>query len=75
MDIIFLDPIYKDYIWGGNKLKKKYNKNCNRGTNKVIKNKFFNVEKIIVKEIFKSHSNINTLFIMNVIEGISKGEN
>ena len=27
MDIIFLDPIYKDYIWGGINLKKKYNKN------------------------------------------------
>lgn len=27
MDIIFLNPIYKDYIWGGTNLKKKYNKN------------------------------------------------
>ena len=47
---------------------KKYQSNCNKETNEAIKNKFFNVEKIIVKEIFKSHSNINTLFIMNVIE-------
>lgn len=51
---------------------KKYQSNCNKGTNEVIKNKFFNVEKIIVKEIFKSYSNINTLFIMNVIEGNGK---
>ena len=26
MDIIFLIPIYKDYIWGGNRLKKEFNK-------------------------------------------------
>lgn len=26
MNIIFLNPIYKDYIWGGNKLEKKLNK-------------------------------------------------
>ena len=27
MNIIFTEPIYKDYIWGGNKLKSKLNKN------------------------------------------------
>lgn len=27
MDIIFMEPIYKDYIWGGEKLKNKFNKN------------------------------------------------
>ena len=51
---------------------KKYQVDCNRGVNEVLKNKFCNVEKIIVKEIFKSYSNINTLFIMNVIEGNGK---
>ena len=27
MDIIFLKPVYKDYIWGGTRLKKEFNKN------------------------------------------------
>lgn len=27
MDIIFMEPIYKDYIWGGDNLKRKLNKN------------------------------------------------
>ena len=27
MNIIFTEPIYKDYIWGGKKLKSKLNKN------------------------------------------------
>ena len=27
MDIIFLEPVYKNYIWGGKKLKEKFNKN------------------------------------------------
>lgn len=27
MDIIFMEPVYKDYIWGGENLKKKFNKN------------------------------------------------
>ena len=27
MNIIFTEPIYKDYIWGGKKLKKELNKN------------------------------------------------
>lgn len=26
MDIIFMEPVYKDYIWGGEKLKKEFNK-------------------------------------------------
>lgn len=27
MNIIFMEPVYKDYIWGGEKLKKEFNKN------------------------------------------------
>lgn len=27
MNLIFMEPIYKDYIWGGNRLKEKLNKN------------------------------------------------
>ena len=27
MNIIFMEPVYKDYIWGGKKLKNKFNKN------------------------------------------------
>ena len=27
MDIIFLEPVYKDYIWGGNRLKNEFGKN------------------------------------------------
>lgn len=27
MDILFLEPSYKDYMWGGNRLKKEFNKN------------------------------------------------
>lgn len=27
MDIIFLKPVYKDYIWGGTRLKQEFNKN------------------------------------------------
>lgn len=27
MDIIFMEPVYKNYIWGGEKLKSKFNKN------------------------------------------------
>lgn len=26
-EVIFMEPVYKDYIWGGNRLKKKFNKN------------------------------------------------
>lgn len=32
MEVIFIEPIYKDYIWGGTKLEQEYNKknnNCN----------------------------------------------
>lgn len=49
-----------------------YHSNSNRGINKVMKNRFFCVEKIVVKERFKSHSNINSLLIMNVIKGNGK---
>lgn len=49
-----------------------YHSNCNRGINKVMKNRFFYVKKIVVKERFKSHSNINSLLIMNVIKGNGK---
>lgn len=30
MEVIFIEPIYKDYIWGGTKLKEKYNKKTSR---------------------------------------------
>lgn len=51
---------------------KTYHSNCNKGINRIIKNKFFDVRKIVVKEKFESYSNINTLIIMNVIEGNGK---
>jgi mannose-1-phosphate guanylyltransferase/mannose-6-phosphate isomerase len=31
-DIVELEPAYKDYLWGGNKLKKLYGKKCDYGT-------------------------------------------
>ena len=43
-----------------------------KGTNRIIKNKFFNVKKIVVKDKFESSSNINTLLIINVIKGNGK---
>lgn len=27
MEILFFEPVYKDYLWGGNRLKKEFNKN------------------------------------------------
>ena len=27
MNVIFMEPVYKDYIWGGNRLKEEMGKN------------------------------------------------
>ena len=51
---------------------KKYQSNSSKGTSRIIKNKFFDVKKIVVKDKFESSSNINTLLIMNVIKGSGK---
>lgn len=51
---------------------KKYQSNSYKGTNRIIKNKFFDVKKIVVKDKFESSSNINILLIMNVIKGNGK---
>lgn len=51
---------------------KKYRTNNYRKISRIIKNKFFDVKKIIVKENFESCSNINTLLIMNVVKGKGK---
>ena len=51
---------------------KKYQTNNFKGTNRVIKNKFLDVKKIVIEYKFSSSSNINTLLIMNVIKGSGK---
>lgn len=51
---------------------KKYQTNNFKGINRIIKNKFFDVKKIVVEDKFLASSNINTLLIMNVIKGYGK---
>ena len=45
MEVIFIEPIYKDYIWGGTKLKEKYNKKTSRNiiaeSIEIIANKIY----------------------------------
>lgn len=66
MEILFFEPVYKDYLWGGNRLKKEFNKNtpyevtaesweisANKNGKSVIKNgeyKGLNLEELFSKE-------------------------
>lgn len=50
----------------------KFHINSNNVNNLIIKNEFFNVNKIVIKQEFESYSNLNTLSIMNVIDGSGK---
>ncbi len=50
----------------------KFHINSNNGNNAIIKNEFFNVNKIVIKEEFETYSSLNTLSIMNVVDGNGK---
>lgn len=65
MDIIFLNPIYKDYIWGGTYLKKKYNKNSKNNniaeSIEIIANKDNSV-KVIKRVTYRKGYKYNKIF-------------
>lgn len=65
MDIIFLNPIYKDYIWGGTNLKKKYNKNSKNNniaeSIEIIANKDNSV-KVIKRVTYRKGYKYNKIF-------------
>ena len=73
MDIIFLEPVYKNYIWGGEKLKNEFNKDTpfketaesweissNQNGNCKIKNKEYN--NITLRELFQDQTKKQEIF-------------
>ena len=73
MELIFLKPIFKDYIWGGTRLKEDFNKNTpykitgesweistNKNGKSIIKNgKFKNLD---LEELFQNESTRKNIF-------------
>jgi len=73
LEILFCEPVYKDYIWGGNKLKGEFNKNTpfektaesweiasNKNGETIIKNGIYKGESLT--DLFNNHSIKNYIF-------------
>lgn len=82
LEILFCEPVYKDYIWGGNKLKNKFNKNTpfektaesweiasNKNGDTIIRNGIYEGKKL--KDLF-NNTNIKKYIFGNKCENLTQ---